>query len=89
MKCTECRDCTGFSYNPERIVGPRIGSRNAQTAVYFNKEKTQVVCGCFVGTMEEFKTAVDHTHGDTLYGLNYKKFISIAETVISAFREFE
>jgi hypothetical protein len=43
--------------------------------VYWSKDQTQVVCGCFKGTVEEFKIQVVKTHGETVHAQNYLKFI--------------
>jgi len=63
--CSYCRDCSGcrdFSANPQRYLTPIIGSRKAQTSFYWDTYKTQVVCGCFSGTLEEFETKVKNTY---------------------------
>ena len=63
-----------------------IGSEGDQTTIYFiNKEKTNVVCGCFVGTLLEFKKRVDEVYpdGDGMFGEQYRKFIQTAEACIS------
>lgn len=43
-----------------------MGSRNDQTTIYFDGEgRTEVVCGCFSGTVEKFVSAVNKTHGES------------------------
>jgi hypothetical protein len=72
----DCKRCGGFKENPERIVSPKIGSRNDQTTVYWNKEKVTVICGCFKGDIEEFEKAVNTTHKNTKYLTIYQNFIN-------------
>jgi len=49
--------------------------------VYFNKEEIQVVCGCFHGTLEEFKNQVEETYPDekNQYRQEYSAFIEKVE----------
>lgn len=56
-----------------------MGSRNSQTTYYWNQEHEQIVCGCFKGTMQEFKTKVEETHGSNKHGVAYKKWIANVE----------
>ena len=58
-----------------------MGSRNSQTTMYWNDEKTQVICGCFSGSLEEFKTRVEKTHGHTKYGEEYQKLIKLIKLI--------
>jgi hypothetical protein len=41
-----------------------MGSRNAQTTIYFNNKRTEVICGCFRGTIDEFRSAVIARYGE-------------------------
>lgn len=59
-----------------------MGSRCDQTTTYWIEGKTQVVCGCFIGTIEEFKKRVEVVHGDNVHGKAYKKYIAIVEMII-------
>jgi hypothetical protein len=59
-----------------------MGSRKAQTTTYWLDDKSQVVCGCFRGTLEEFKNKVVETHGDNEPAKEYQKYISIVEKII-------
>ena len=38
-----------------------------------------MVCGCFLGTLEEFEAKVKETHGGNLYGREYLKLIELAK----------
>jgi hypothetical protein len=64
-----------------------MGSRDAQTTTYWADALIQVVCGCFRGTLEEFGTAVEKTHGDNTHGKSYKKYIKIVRAIISMEQE--
>ena len=57
-----------------------LGSRYGTTTIYRNKDEgITVVCGCFLGTLEEFEAKVKKTHGDNLYGREYLKLIELAK----------
>jgi hypothetical protein len=56
-------------------MSPSLGSRNSQTTFYWNKEKEQIVCGCFKGTLQEFESKVKETHNDNKYAQGYFKWI--------------
>lgn len=81
-RCHGCKRCyqafgiSGFEDNPERIVSNRIGSRHEQTSVYWLGSQTQVVCGCFRGTLSEFKERVRVVYpSGTKYRRQYDSFI--------------
>jgi hypothetical protein len=67
-------------------VSPLIGSRKASTTVYFDANNVQVSCGCFAGTMEEFKEAVKEKYGDNNYAQKYMQFIKRVEKYITKVR---
>lgn len=75
--CISCRDCRDYTSNPQRIVSPSIGSRKANTIVYWtNHTDIIVIAGCFKGSLEEFERAVRKTHADNLKHLyEYLNFI--------------
>jgi hypothetical protein len=71
--CSDCSDCSGCSHcsgcsewevNPQRIISPILGSRKSQTIVYFDDKRTEVICGCFRGTLDEFRLAVIAKYGE-------------------------
>ena len=41
-----------------------MGSRNAQTTMYFDDKRTEVICGCFKGSLDEFKLTVIAKYGE-------------------------
>ena len=81
--CRYCRGCNGWKQNPERVVSPLIGSRKDNTTIYFSKDRTEVVCGCFRGTLEEFKQQVQEIHGDNQHGEDYMAWINRVEKYIN------
>ncbi|HUU89387.1 MAG TPA: hypothetical protein VMX17_16765 [Candidatus Glassbacteria bacterium] len=80
--CSDCSDCSDFKDNPMRYTGTNIGSKKSQTTAYWKKEKTLVVCGCWKGTLEEFKERVKEVHGDNQYGKEYEQYIKIVKAII-------
>lgn len=68
--------------NPERITSGKIDIRDEQTTIYFDNVRTEVVCGCFSGTLEEFKDKVDNTHGTNKHGQTYRAWIERVERYI-------
>ncbi len=79
--CTGCTDCTDYSFNPNRYAQKALGSTWDNTCIYWDKEQTniQVVCGCFKGSIEEFKGAVLKKYNR---GHGYIKYINIALTIM-------
>ena len=80
--CIGCRDCSGcirFVNNPQRYTTAKIGSRKENTTFYWDNDRTLVICGCFRGTVEEFKKQVEEVHGNNNYGLEYKNEIEKVE----------
>lgn len=73
--CSSCRDCSDFKTNPQRITSPSLGSRNSQTTYYWNKEKEQIVCGCFKGTLQEFENKIKETHLENDFAKGYFQWI--------------
>ena len=65
------------------LIG-RIGSRNDFTTFFKNKGGgISVKCGCFSGTIEEFREMVKKTHGaDTKHAKIYKAAADLAELQI-------
>ena len=57
---------------------PFIGSRNEQTLFYWTSGGfEQVVCGCFLGSVDEFEEKVANTHGNNEHAAAYGKQIAI------------
>ena len=57
-----------------------IGSRSDTTTFFLGKKKEIIVnCGCFHGTIEQFREAVEKEHGDNLHGKMYRLAIEMAK----------
>ena len=58
------------------VMGP-IGSRNAFTTFFRTKDrKIKVICGCFFGTIDEFRKKVISSYGD---GKLAKEYLMVAD----------
>jgi hypothetical protein len=84
--CNMCFSCTRlekFNTNPQVYTTPRIGRRYCSTTLYWYKDKTWLVTGCFTGTLDEFKLQVLATHGNSSVNARaYKKEIKIMERLV-------
>lgn len=55
-----------------------FGSEYRTTTAFRTKNgDVHVSCGCFQGNLEAFCQRVESTHGNTLYGREYKKMIEM------------
>lgn len=70
--------------NADYMLIGRIGSRNDFTTFFKNKGGgISVKCGCFSGTIEEFRERVKKTHGaDTKHAKVYQAAADLAEMQI-------
>lgn len=69
-----------ISRNNSIIIASGIGSRYDTTLIYKNtKGEISVSCGCFKGTLSEFKSAVRKTHGRNNFAKEYKALIAMAQ----------
>ena len=69
--------------NAHYLLIGRIGSRSDFTT--FTRDKSGVIhvkCGCFFGTIAEFRKKVQQTHGDNKYGRVYQAAADLAELQI-------
>ena len=64
----------------------RIGSRNDITTFFQTRSESgfsiSVSCGCFYGTLAEFRRKVAETHGDNKHGRVYQLAADLAEAQI-------
>ena len=60
--------------------------RNCRNTTFFKSEDddVKVVCGCFLGTLDEFRQKVKETHGDSKYA---KEYLMIADLMELHFRK--
>ena len=71
------------SGNADYLLIGRIGSRFGFTTFFKNKEKgITVSCGCFLGTIAEFRAKVTDTHGDNKHAKMYNMAADMAELQI-------
>lgn len=69
----------GFGY----FTVTAIGSRHGTTTFYITKDKgIFVACGCFNGSMAEFKLKVSERHSGTKYEAHYLKACELAELML-------
>lgn len=70
--------------NADYMVIGKIGSRFGFTTFFKNKNnKISVSCGCFLGTLAEFRAAVKEKHGtDTKFAKVYQAAANLAELQI-------
>lgn len=55
-----------------------FGSKYRTTTAFRTKNgDVHVSCGCFFGSLEAFRQRVESTHGNNLYGREYKKIIEL------------
>lgn len=78
--CGNAEVCGNADY---MVIGP-IGSRFGFTTFFKNKNnKISVSCGCFFGTLAEFRVAVKEKHGtDTKFAKVYQVAADLAELQI-------
>lgn len=82
--CHGCHGCSDYTHNPNRYAQKGLGANWNNTCIYWDKEQTniQVVCGCFRGSIEEFKKAVINKYSKNH---DYIKYANIALKIM----EFE
>jgi hypothetical protein len=59
-------------------IGP-IGSRADYLIAVVTTDGVRVTAGCFSGTLDEFRAAVESTHGDSEHGRDYRAAIAMIE----------
>jgi len=82
INCSGCSDCSGcsrcfdFNSNPFRFFIQNIGSRQAETKIYWDCfGNTQIICGCFKGNIFEFMKKVLKTHKENEHYIRYNTLI--------------
>ena len=77
--CDDAWVCNNADY---LLIG-RIGSRFSFTTFFKNKDKgITVSCGCFLGTIAEFRAKVTDTHGNNKHAKMYNLAADMAELQI-------
>lgn len=79
--CGEAQVCDDAQVSDTRHylnLGP-IGSQDEYTTIYRDKNrKAMVICGCFLGNLDDFERAVHKTHAGTKYEAEYMALIQLA-----------
>ena len=84
--CGDARVCDDADY---LLIG-RIGSRFSFTTFFKNKDKgITVSCGCFLGTIAEFRAKVTDTHGNNKHAKMYNLAADMAELQILGEEHFD
>ena len=85
IACASCKGCIGCRYceylrlitsQPQIYTTNKIGSRKSRTIFIYSEKQLFVRCGCFWGTLAEFESAVEKTHGSNKYAVVYRKEIA-------------
>ena len=67
-----------------------FGSRNEYTTFFRCKDsRIKVKCGCFTGTLDEFRNKVKETHGDNQYAKEYLLAADLVELRLNRKNEVE
>jgi hypothetical protein len=66
-----------------------FGSSHRTTTVFKTKKSHLINCGCFTGDLADFEKAVDKTHGDNQFGLEYKAIIEVIKLRVATWHEGE
>ena len=65
---------------PDHIITFSGFGRGSRTTTAFKTELSfSISCGCFSGTLEEFRAAISETHGDNKFGREYKLITDLIE----------
>ena len=76
--CSGCSGCSDFQSNPNRLILSNVGSRNGTTYIYWLCDRTEVMCGCFNGSLLAFEKAVIKTHEGNEHSQRYLQLINQA-----------
>lgn len=88
MDCMGCKNCRGYEKNPARLVGPAMGSRDANPVVYWLEGNVQCVVGCFRGDLDALEQKVRETHANNKEHFDdYMHFIKTAKRIIKEFEK--
>lgn len=72
-------DSARVKANDDYMFFGSFGSEGRTTTVYRTETGCEVKCGCFKGTLDEFRAKVKETHGDSLHAREYLAIADIAE----------
>lgn len=84
-----CGDAEVYGNADYLLIG-RIGSRFSFTTFFKNKDQgITVSCGCFLGTIAEFRAKVTDTHGNNKHAKMYNLAADMAELQILGEEHFD
>ena len=75
-------DLSGHSVTCNPLTLGPIGSRGGYTTFWQTEDGLFVQCGCLFGSLAEFRTQVQTTHGNNKHGRDYMAAIVFAETML-------
>jgi hypothetical protein len=84
VNCIDITNCIDFNKTPRILTSGYIGSRKRQTRFYWDSDKMQIQCGCFVGDLNKFEQAVKEKHETSSpYYVEYMDFIKECKFLIT------
>lgn len=79
-------------YGAGKLIGDRpiiqispIGSRSDYLTAYITDNGIFLKTGCFFGTIENFKTALQNTHGNNTHAEEYTAALTLIETHVKIY----
>ena len=78
LRGADLRGAKCIGERPLLTIGP-IGSRSDTLCAWITDGGVMIDTGCFWGSLDEFRLAVDETHGDSVYGREYAAAIVMIE----------
>lgn len=78
-----CKECplgdAEVSGNADYTTIKGFGRNCRNTTFFKSEDDVKVVCGCFYGTLDEFRKKVKETHGDSKYATEYLMIADLME----------
>ena len=82
--CARVCGCAGIQSSDDLCTFGYFGSKNRQTTAFRTKDGGIAVrCGCFCGTLEQFRERVKKTHGTGDYATEYLMIADLIEHKLS------
>lgn len=83
--CTNCDNCINVHSSQDYLILGPAQSSSRMTYAYIDSESKSLMisCGCFTGSLDEFKAKISETHEDSpLYLAQYNAFADCIETTL-------
>lgn len=71
-----------IGHRPMLQIGP-IGSRGDVLLAFITDSGLRIRAGCFYGTRDEFAAAVQHEHGNSTHGKEYRAALALIDTHVA------